>query len=309
VSTINPPTPPDLSPTVAITDVGGPAAPARRLRVAGPWRELDPRFVFGAMVVGGFVAMALLAPVIARYNPTGVDLAHQYQAPSAQHWFGTDRLGFDVFSRVVWATPVDLFIAATAVALSILIGLPVGVAVGYWGGRVDGVAMRVLDVVQAFPVLVLAIGVLAALGQGLQNVILVIGLLGVPTYVRLVRTQVRTLREFGYIEAARSVGNPSLRIMRRYIVPGTLGTIAVQAAISCGWAIIMTASLGFLGLGVPVPRPEWGYMIATGVQDMVNGRWWTSIFPGLAIAVVMLGLNLLGESVADLVDPRRRRAR
>jgi peptide/nickel transport system permease protein len=275
----------------------------------GAWRgrlARDPRLAVAIALFTALVLTALLAPVIGRYDPIQVNPGDQLLPPSSAHWFGTDRLGFDVFSRVVHAAGLDLYIAISSVALSIGFGLPIGVLVGYRGGRLDGLIMRLLDVIQAFPVLVLAIGVLAALGRGTQNIILVVGLIGVPTYVRIVRAQVRSLRELAYIEAARGVGNHPLRLVTRYVVPGTLGTVAVQAATSCGWAIILTAGLGFLGLGVRIPDPEWGYMIATGVEDIVNGQWWMSFFPGLAIVITVFTFNLLGEVIADAVDPRRR---
>lgn len=253
--------------------------------------------------------MTLVGPLVARYSPVQVDPASQLLPPSAAHWFGTDRYGFDIFSRVVNAARLDLFIAVGAVAVSIGVGLPIGLVVGYVGGKLDGFVMRLFDVVQAFPVLVLAIAVLATLGRGTLNIILVVGIVGVPTYVRLVRGQVRSLRELAYVEAARSVGNNGVRIIFRYLLPGTLGAVAVQAATSCGWAIILTAALGFLGIGVPIPQPEWGYMISTGVEDMTGGQWWTSVFPGIAIVVAVLTFNVLGSTLADVVDPRRREAR
>jgi len=255
------------------------------------------------------LSITVLAPVIGRYDPLQVRPEDQLLPPGSAHWFGTDRIGFDIYSRVLHAAGVDLFIAISSVLLSIGVGLPIGVVVGYRGGRIDGVVMRMFDVIQAFPVLVLAIAVLATLGRGVLNIILVVGLIGVPTYVRLVRAQVRSLRELAYIEAARSVGNQPSRIVLRYLVPGTLGTVAVQAATSCGWAIILTAGLGFLGLGVRIPEPEWGYMISTGVEDLINGAWWMSVIPGIAIFITVFTFNLLGEVLADVVDPRRRAVR
>jgi peptide/nickel transport system permease protein len=280
------------------------------VRRPASWKALmDARLVGGALLIGTLLALAILAPWIAPYSPTQVNPTEQLLPPSQAHWFGTDSLGFDVFSRVIYAAELDVFIAVAAVFISIAVGLPIGVATGYWEGRGDEAVMRGLDVIQAFPPFILAVGVLATLGQGTQNIVLVVGLVGIPTFVRLARTQVRSLRTQSYVEAARSVGNPDFRLIRRHLVPGTFGTVAVQAAISCGWAIILTASLGFLGLGVPIPQPEWGYMVTTGAEQMVNGRWWMAVFPGIAIAITVLGFNLLGEGIADLVDPRRRRAR
>lgn len=255
----------------------------------------------------GFVA--LLGPLLTSYDPILINISERLQPPSLAHWFGTDRLGWDVLTRVVHAARIDIFIAVTSVLISIGLGVPIGVVMGYAGGRLDGIVMRLFDVFQAFPTLVLAIAVLSALGGGALNIILVIGLIGVPTYVRLVRGQVRTLRELPYVEAARSVGCGPGRIILRYLLPGTLGTVAVQAATSCSWALILTAGLGFLGLGVRIPDPEWGYMISTGSEDVIVGHWWTSVFPGLAIVAAVFTFNLLGEVLADAVDPRRRAVR
>ncbi len=273
-------------------------------------KKYDARLVTGLILFGLMVAMAVLAPLIARNDPLAIDFARQLQPPSSDHWFGTAKLGFDVFSRVVYAARADLVIAVSAVALSIAIGHPIGLVVGYVGGWLDSIVMRGLDIIQAFPAFVLAVGVLAALGEGVFNVILVVGIVGVPTFVRLVRAEVRSLREHAYVEAGKAVGNSGTTILLRYIAPGTIGTVATQAAISCGWAIMLTAALGFIGLGVPLPEPEWGAMISEGVQEMVvGGRWWISVFPGMAIAVTVFSLSLIGESIADLVEPTRRTSR
>ena len=273
-------------------------------------RRYDARLVVGLTMFGFMVAVAVFAPLLARNDPLAIDLANQFVPPSADHWFGTASLGFDVFSRVVYAARHDLLIAVSAVALSIAIGHPIGLLVGYVGGWGDSVTMRFLDVIQAFPALVLAIGVLAALGQGVRNLILVIGIVGVPTFVRLVRAEVRSLREHAYVEAGRAVGNSRSKILVRYIAPGTVGTVVTQAAVSCGWAILLAAALGFIGLGVPLPEPEWGAMIAEGIPEMRRGgSWWIPVFPGIAIAITVFSLSLIGESVADLVEPTRRKSR
>ena len=273
-------------------------------------RRLDSRLVVGLTMFGIMVAVAIFAPWIARNDPLAIDFGTQFLAPSADHWFGTGRLGFDIFARVVYAARYDLVIAMSAVAFSIVIGHPIGLFVGYMGGRIDSLTMRGLDVIQSFPAFVLAVGVLAALGEGVLNLILVVGFVGIPTFVRLVRAEVRSLREHSYVEAGRAVGNSKWQILLRYIAPGTVGTVVTQAAISCGWAILLTAALGFIGLGVPLPEPEWGAMIADGVDEMVvGGRWWISVFPGMAIAFTIFSLSLIGESIADLVEPTRRKSR
>ena len=273
-------------------------------------RRLDSRLVVGLILFGGMIGVAIFAPLIARNDPLAIDFETQFLSPTAEHWFGTGKLGFDIFARVVYATRYDLVIAISAVAFSIVIGHPIGLIVGYVGGRADSLTMRGLDVIQSFPAFVLAVGVLSALGEGVWNLILVVGVVGVPTFVRLVRSEVRSIREHSYVEAGRAVGNSKRQIMLRYIAPGTVGTMATQAAISCGWAILLTAALGFIGLGVPLPQPEWGAMIAEGVQEMVvGGRWWISVFPGMAIAITIFSLSLIGESIADLVEPTRRKSR
>ena len=273
-------------------------------------RRLDSRLVVGLILFGGMIGVAIFAPLIARNDPLAIDFGTQFLSPTAEHWFGTGKLGFDIFARVVYATRYDLLIAISAVAFSIVIGHPIGLIVGYVGGRADSLTMRGLDVIQSFPAFVLAVGVLSALGEGVWNLILVVGVVGVPTFVRLVRAEVRSIREHSYVEAGRAVGNSKRQIMLRYIAPGTVGTMATQAAISCGWAILLTAALGFIGLGVPLPEPEWGAMISEGVQEMVvGGRWWISVFPGMAIAITIFSLSLIGESIADLVEPTRRKSR
>lgn len=269
----------------------------------------DLRRVNALLLIAFLAVLAIFGPLLTPYDPILINVDERLQPPSLAHWFGTDRYGWDVLTRVVYAARIDIFIALASVLISIGFGVPVGVVVGYIGGRFDGVIMRVFDVFQAFPTLVLAIAVLSVLGGGAFNIILVIGIIGVPTYVRLVRGQVRTLRELPYVEAARSVGCGPGRIIFRYLLPGTLGTVAVQAATSCGWALILAAGLGFLGLGVRIPDPEWGYMISTGAEDVIVGHWWTSVFPGLAIVVTVFTFNLLGEVLADAVDPRRRAVR
>jgi len=275
------------------------------LGTAQRWLTHDSRRLVALAALLVLLAVAFIGPLMTLHDPIKVNVRSRFLPPDATYWFGTDRFGWDVFTRAIHAARTNVLIALGSVLISIGVGLPIGVIVGYFGGRLDGLAMRVIDVFQAFPTLVLAIAVLAVLGSGAGNITLVIGLIGIPTYVRLVRGEVRVIRELPYVEAARSVGCSPPRLILRYIVPGTLGTVMVQAATSCGWAMILTAGLGFLGLGPKVPNPEWGYMISTGSEDMVAGYWWTSFFPGMMIVSAVLVFNLLGEVLADAVDPRR----
>lgn len=263
----------------------------------------------GVTILVFVLILTVTAPLHLPHDPLKADLADQLLAPGREHWFGTDESGFDVYSRVVYGARFDLLIALIGVGVALLIGVPLGLLAGFRGGVIDTSISRALDVFQAFPLLVLAIAVLAALGRGVLVTGIVIGLVSAPTFVRLVREETRTLRERAYVEAARCLGFSRMGIVRRYVFPGTLGLIFTQAATSCAWAILMAASLGFLGLGMPVPTPEWGYMISTGADGLVSGVWWTSVFPGLAIVIVAIAFTLIGEGLSRLSDPRRRRAR
>lgn len=287
------------------------------VRVAFPARvgaptafvRAHPALVIGVLVLAVLTLMTVTASWHLPHDPLRADLSAQFLPPSREHWFGTDQSGFDVYSRVIYGVRYDLFIVFFGIAVALLIGVPLGLLAGYRGGVVDTVITRALDVFQAFPLLVLAIAVLAAVGRGVVPTALVIGIVSAPTFVRLVREETRSLRERSYIEAARCMGLPGLSIVRRYILPGNYGLLATQAATSCGWAILLAASLGFLGLGMPVPLPEWGYMISTGTEGLTSGIWWTSVFPGLAIVTVALAFVLIGDGLASMSDPRQRRAR
>ena len=268
----------------------------------------NPATIAGAVIVGTAVLVAILAPRFPPYPPYAVDISNASAPPSWAHPFGTDQYGHDVFSRVLVATRLDLTIAISAVAFSLTIGVLIGAMAGFFGRWTDEGLMRTQDVLQAFPRFVFAMAVAWAMGPGVFTVIVATAVINVPGYARLMRNLMLTARESEYALAAVAVGNTRLRLLWRHLLPNTLVPIIVFATLHCGWAILEAAGLSFIGLGVRVPRAEWGVMISMGLQDFLNGHWWIYTFPGLAIAVTVLGFNLLGDGLQDILDPRRRRA-
>lgn len=266
----------------------------------------NPLSIAGWAILALLIFSAVMAPLIAPYDPLATEASRQFMPPCAQHPFGTDAAGMDVFSRVLYGARYDLLIAIGAVMLSIAIGVPVGSLVGYFGGRLDEVVMRILDTMQAFPMFILAMGIIAALGQSMGILVAVIAFVNFPTYVRLIRANMMSLREGYFCEAARSLGYPPVRIIFRHMLPNCLSPVIIQASLNSGWAILTAASLGFLGLGVKIPQPEWGAMITQGADYIVTGEWWIAFFPGLCIMLSVLAFNLIGDTLDDLLDPRRR---
>jgi len=273
-------------------DVAFPSAFAPRRKAIG-----------GLTVVGGALLLlvgvgAILAPFLASWRPTTIDFNASLVGPgSPHHPLGTDHNGMDILSRLLFAARLDLGIAVAAVAVAASVGSAVGGLVGYVGGWVDEVAMRVMDVFQSFPAFVLALAVATILGTSTVDLIGVIALVNAPGYVRLMRAEVRTVREEGWVEAARCAGLGWMHVLFRQVIPNSLRPVFVIAPLNCGWAILTLAGLSFVGLGVKLPTPEWGAMIALGADDMVSGQWWTSVLPGLLLFVSVLGFNLLSEGL------------
>jgi peptide/nickel transport system permease protein len=271
-----------------------------------------PLFAFGYAIVFLIVVLALFAPLIAPYDPEQANASITLQSPSGSHLLGTDISGMDIFSRVIFSARIDLVIAVLGTVFSVLIGSPLGLIAGYFSGtrglwgRVSEVMMRIADVVQAFPVFVLAIALVAALGQSARNVIIAIAFVNAPIYLRLLRTQALSLRERRFVDAARVAGNSEMRIVFRHILPNATGPAIIQSSVNMGWAVLLTAGLSFVGAGVRVPTPEWGSMIAVGAQNMITGQWWPALFPGIAIALTVLGFALIGDSLELMLDPVRR---
>ena len=252
------------------------------------------------------VLAAVFGGVLAPHDPLATNAAHVLQPPSADFWFGTDQLGRDIFSRVLVATRLDLTIAFGAVTLSCIIGSLIGAMVGYWGGMGDTVVSRFVDVLMAFPLFVLAMGLVAALGNSVINIIYATAIINLPFYIRLCRSEVRVRRHLTYIEAAKVGGSSDFRILTRFLLPNIAAPIVIQASVNLGWAVLNAAGLSFLGLGVRPPTPEWGILVAEGAKFVMSGEWWVALFPGLALMITVFTFNLLGDTLRDLLDPRMR---
>ncbi len=262
-----------------------------------------------AVAFGLFAALLLLAalgPWVAPHDPLASDAARALQAPSARHWFGTDQVGRDILSRVVVAARLDLVIALGAVALSFAIGSTLGASAGYFGGWTDRIVTRVTDTIMAFPLFVLAMGIVAALGNTLANIVYATAIINLPFYARMARAEVNVRREAGFVDAARLAGNGHARVLAVHVFPNCLPPMMVQASLNLGWAILNAAGLSFIGLGVRPPTPEWGIMVAEGAAFIVSGEWWIALFPGLALMLAVFCFNLLGDGLRDLIDPRQR---
>lgn len=261
------------------------------------------------MIVLALIVIALVAPLIVPY-PQHINLETNPQdkllAPSGQYFFGTDELGRDIFSRVLYGTRISLQTALLAVGLALLIGIPLGAIAGYFGGFIDELIMRVTDVFLSFPPLLLAITIAAFMGPSLQNAMLAIALSWWPWYTRLIRGQAVSIRERQFVKAARAIGTPPFKIVFQHIVPNCISPVIVQASMDIGGVILTIASLSFLGLGAQPPTPDWGLMVSTSRNYFLNA-WWYSIFPGLAIFITVLVFNLLGDGLREIMDPKTRK--
>src|SRR6195952_1797164 len=261
-------------------------------------------FAFGLLVV--IVFAALFGPYIVPYDPLASDTAAALKPPSAAHWFGTDQLGRDVFSRVIVATRLDFIIAVFSVILVFLMGGLAGIAAGYFGGWTDRIVGRIADTIMAFPLFVLAMGIVAALGNTVQKIILATAIVNFPLYARVARAEANVRREAGFVQAARLSGNGEFRIVLTQVLPNIMPIMIVQMSLTMGYAILNAAGLSFIGLGVRPPTAEWGIMVAEGAAFMVSGEWWIAFFPGLALMIAVFCFNLLGDGLRDIVDPQRR---
>ncbi len=253
-----------------------------------------------------FVLLALFGPVVAPYNPLASDSAIALDPPSWQHWFGTDQLGRDVLSRVMVATRLDFGIAVAAVLLSFGLGSVLGVSAGYYGGWWDRIVSRIIDTIMAFPLFILAMGLVAALGNTIENIVYATAIINLPLYARVIRSEVIVRRKAGFVEAARLSGNRDWRIMAFHLFPNVLPVMMVHISLNMGWAILNAAGLSFIGLGVRPPTAEWGIMVAEGATYIISGEWWLAMFPGLVLMTAVFCFNLLGDGLRDLVDPRMR---
>ena len=272
------------------------------------------RYVLGGNVVTlfalilflAYAAMAILGPAIAPFDPLASDTMRALQAPTARHWFGTDQLGRDILSRVIVATRVDLGIALASVVLVFAAGGLAGLAAGFFGGWVDAVVGRIADTIMAFPLFVLAMGIVAALGNTIPNIVLATAIINFPLYARVARAETLTRRQAGFVDAARLSGHRDGALLLLQVLPNIMPIMVVQMSLTMGYAILNAAGLSFIGLGVRPPTAEWGIMVAEGASFIVSGEWWIALFPGATLMLAVFCFNLLGDGVSDIVDPWRR---
>jgi len=271
------------------------------------WRSLiaNRTALVSLIFIAFLVLVAVFGPYITPYNPIETNMVSALKTPSAQHWFGTDQLGMDIFSRVIAGTRVSLTVGLLAVSIALTIGIVLGSIAGYAGGWVDSVIMRVMDMMLAIPSILLAITLMAALGKGIDKAVIAIGLVSIPEYARIVRGNILSIKENDYIAAARVVGNTDFRIIFRHVLPNALSVIIVRATLGISSAVLDTAALGFLGMGVQPPQAEWGDMLGRA-RGFIFQAPHTLLFPGMAITATVLAFNLLGDGLRDALDPKSR---
>lgn len=266
----------------------------------------NPSAVLGGLIIMTMAFLALAAPFIAPYDPIMLSLPDRLQSPGSAHFFGTDELGRDIFSRILYGARISLTIGLLVVGVAGITGSLIGAVAGYFGGVIDNVIMRCMDVILSFPALVLALSLAAAMGPSLVNAILATAVVMIPKFARLVRGEALAIREMPFVAASRVAGAGHLRIIFRHILPNCLNAAIVLATLTLGDAILIAASLSFIGLGAQPPTPEWGAMIASGRKFLMD-QWWYATFPGLFILVTVIGFNIFGDAVRDVLDPRIRR--
>ena len=286
------------------------STPKKDTELRQVWRHLrrNRLAMAGLAILCIFVLSAIFAPLITPFDPIKIDFGSAYQAPSSEHLLGTDWLGRDNFSRILYGARISLLIGFISVAIGMVIGVPVGALSGYYGGKFDLLIQRIIDILIAFPGILLAIVVVTILGVGVENVMIAVGIASVPIYTRLVRGSVLSVKEQGYVSAAKALGIGDMRIIIRHIMPNCLGPIIVQSTFQFATSILWAAGLGFLGLGAQPPDPEWGAMLSKG-REYIRTAHHLTTYPGLAILFVVLGFNLIGDGLRDALDPRTREYR
>ncbi len=278
-------------------------------KAISPWKEAWRNFkknkiaLVGLSIVSFFILIAIFADLLAPYHYRDVNLSDKHIAPSAEHWFGTDEFGRDILSRILYGARISLWVGFFSVAGSVIVGSLLGIVAGYYGRWVDGIISRIFDILLAFPSILLAIAVVSVLGPSLKNALIAIAIINIPTFGRLLRSRVLSVKEEEYITAARAIGMSDFRILIHHILPNSLAPIIVQGTLAIATAIIEAAALGFLGMGAQPPTPEWGKMLADS-KDFIIQAPWTVLFPGLAIMLTVLGFNLMGDGLRDALDPR-----
>lgn len=262
----------------------------------------------GMVILFLFLLGAIFAPLLTSFDPARPDFGNAFQKPSATHIFGTDELGRDVFARILYGSQISLLIGLISVSIGLILGVPIGALSGYYGGKLDLIVQRLIDIMIAFPGILLAIVIVTMLGTGVENVMIATGIASIPTYTRLVRGSVLAVKELRFVAAAKVLGISDLRIIVRHILPNCMGPIVVQSTFQVATAILWAAGLGFLGLGAQPPDPEWGAMLSKG-REFIRTAHHLTTFPGLAILLMVLGFNLLGDGLRDALDPKSRKFR
>lgn len=285
---------PEISP-VELPETVSAAVAGRTGRAPSRWRR--PLLLTGIVILALYVLLGIAGPFVVD-DPLRTDAAATLQSPSADNWFGTDRFGRDVFARAITAARLDVSMGVAIAVSSLIVGSAIGVVAGYWGGRIDELIMRLTDMILAFPGFVLALIIVAALGDTLPNVMIAVSVAFVPYFVRLTRAQVLAEREMEYVEAARLAGNKPWRIAFRHVMPNALGPSLVQGTLVAGWAILNVAGLAFLGVGIRPPTAEWGVMVAEGANDVILGQWWTALFPGAMIVLAVMAFHFIGDELS-----------
>ncbi|HZG81474.1 MAG TPA: ABC transporter permease subunit [Brevibacillus sp.] len=283
---------------------------ARSAKTVNPfWYKIrrNPLTLLGLFLLLLILLLSIFAPLISPYEPTKINIPERFAPPSADHWFGTDEVGRDIFTRILYGARLSLGVGVAVVVGAGVIGTIIGAISGYFGGRIDQLIMRLMDIILAFPALVLAMAIAATLGPNLQNAMLAIAIIKIPVYVRLARAETLALREKLFVKAAVTFGIPSWRIIVRHIIPNALSPVIIQVTLDIGDAILLVATLGFLGLGAQPPTPEWGAMISIGWKYLLD-YWWYPTFPGLALFLASCGFNLIGDGIRDILDPKANRS-
>ncbi len=262
--------------------------------------------VVGFAIVTAVMVLAVVGPWVVPFGPYDLDLASTSLRPSTRHLLGTDQFGQDILSRIIYAAHTDIFIAVSAVGVSVVTGTLIGAVSGYIGQLPDEVIMRLMDILQSFPRFIFAMGIAYAVGPGIATVIVATSVLNIPAYARLMRAMILSAKQSQYATAARGSGFGHWTILVRHLIPNCMAPIFVQCTLHLGWAILEGAGLSFIGLGVEPGKAEWGVMVALGLQEFLQGHWWTYFFPGMAIGITVLGFNLVGDGMQEILDPRRR---
>jgi peptide/nickel transport system permease protein len=280
--------------------------PARGLAAGRAVLKRDKEFLVGVALASAIILIAISSPILVHYNPQTSGVGLPLQPPSDRYWMGTDRLGMDVYSRVISGARVDVLVAVAGAAAAAIIGTSLGLITGYWTNWASDLLVRLSDLFKAFPVFLLAMLIVVATGRNIANLIFVLAFCNAPVFLRLVHAQTTYVRRALYVEGARAVGNPHYRVLYRHILPNVLGPILAESSITMGHGMLLVASLSFIGAGVQAPTPEWGSMIAIGAVSIAeDGSWWPSVFPGLALTTTVVAFSMIGDALNRLTDPRR----